>query len=70
MNSDPERKSPLVRRSETQASNRIRFAASFSFFSGSVNLIIKAGQNVGLNIPSNFYIFSLILPEATVASTF
>jgi len=69
MNFEPERKSPFVRSSETQASTRIRLAASFSFFSASVNLIINAGQKLAINIPSNFYIFSFILPVATVAST-
>jgi hypothetical protein len=31
---------------------------------------MKAGQKVGLNMPSNFYIFNLILPVAKVASAF
>ena len=69
MNSGPDRKSPFLRRSETQASNRIRLVASFSFFSASVNLIMKAGQKVLLNIKSNFCMFNLILPVAKVAST-
>jgi hypothetical protein len=69
MNYYPERKSPFLRRSETQASIRIKLATSFSFFSASVNLIINAGQKVGLNILSNFYMFNLIFPEAIVAST-